>query len=253
MTADIEDGGRAGALHHKIVRAAADVLESEGLDALSTRAVAARAGVFPPTIFRLFGDKDGLLEALGEHGFDTYLEAKSRLPRSDDPVADLRRAWDLHVRFGLEQPAYYALVFGPSRSGRPSQAGRRALVELQRMLTRVAAAGRLRMSVERATALMHAAGVGVVTTTISTPPETRDPELARVAREVVFDAMIAPPGAEPWAEPAGGAPGTGPAGPAMALRAALAAEGESPLSPGEELLLLELLNRLADVRRSGEG
>ncbi|MFE3265022.1 TetR/AcrR family transcriptional regulator [Streptomyces sp. NPDC059215] len=249
MTADIEDGRRAGALHHKIVRAAADVLESEGLDALSTRAVAARAGVFPPTIFRLFGDKDGLLEALGEHGFDTYLEAKSRLPRSDDPVADLRRAWDLHVRFGLEQPAYYALVFGPSRSGRPSQAGRRALVELQRMLTRVAAAGRLRMSVERATALMHAAGVGVVTTTISTPPDARDPELARVAREVVFDAMIAPPGAEPG----GAAPGAGPAGPAMALRAALAAEGELPLSPGEELLLLELLNRLADVRRSGEG
>ncbi|MGW0796571.1 TetR/AcrR family transcriptional regulator [Streptomyces sp. NPDC001089] len=249
MTADIEDGRRAGALHHKIVRAAADVLESEGLDALSTRAVAARAGVFPPTIFRLFGDKDGLLEALGEHGFDTYLEAKSRLPRSDDPVADLRRAWDLHVRFGLEQPAYYALVFGPSRSGRPSQAGRRALVELQRMLTRVAAAGRLRMSVERATALMHAAGVGVVTTTISTPPDARDPELARVAREVVFDAMIAPPGAGPG----GAAPGAGPAGPAMALRAALAAEGELPLSPGEELLLLELLNRLADVRRSGEG
>ncbi|MFF4974433.1 TetR/AcrR family transcriptional regulator [Streptomyces sp. NPDC001083] len=249
MTADIEDGRRAGALHHKIVRAAADVLESEGLDALSTRAVAARAGVFPPTIFRLFGDKDGLLEALGEHGFDTYLEAKSRLPRSDDSVADLRRAWDLHVRFGLEQPAYYALVFGPSRSGRPSQAGRRALVELQRMLTRVAAAGRLRMSVERATALMHAAGVGVVTTTISTPPDARDPELAGVAREVVFDAMIAPPGAGPG----GAAPGAGPAGPAMALRAALAAEGELPLSPGEELLLLELLNRLADVRRSGEG
>ncbi|MER6438934.1 helix-turn-helix domain-containing protein [Streptomyces sp. NPDC001185] len=249
MTADIEDGRRAGALHHKIVRAAADVLESEGLDALSTRAVAARAGVFPPTIFRLFGDKDGLLEALGEHGFDTYLEAKSRLPRSDDPVADLRRAWDLHVRFGLEQPAYYALVFGPSRSGRPSQAGRRALVELQRMLTRVAAAGRLRMSVERATALMHAAGVGVVTTTISTPPDARDPELAGVAREVVFDAMIAPPGAGPG----GAAPGAGPAGPAMALRAALAAEGALPLSPGEELLLLELLNRLADVRRSGEG
>ncbi|MEU3248738.1 MULTISPECIES: TetR/AcrR family transcriptional regulator [unclassified Streptomyces] len=249
MTAETEDGRPAGALHHKIVRAAADVLESEGLDALSTRAVAARAGVFPPTIFRLFGDKDGLLEALGEHGFDTYLEAKSRLPRSDDPVADLRLAWDLHVRFGLEQPAYYALVFGPSRSGRPSQAGRRALVELQRMLTRVAAAGRLRMSVERATALMHAAGVGVVTTMISTPPDTRDPELARVARDVVFDAMIAPPGAEPG----GGAPGAGPAGPAMALRAALAAEGELPLSPGEELLLLELLNRLADVRRSGEG
>ncbi|MEU1535691.1 TetR/AcrR family transcriptional regulator [Streptomyces fagopyri] len=243
MTADDAGGSSSETLHHKIVLAAADVLEKEGLDALSTRAVAARAGVFPPTIFRLFGDKEGLLEALGEHGFDIYLQAKSRLPRSDDPVADLRLAWDLHVEFGLTQPAYYVLVFGRSCSGHLSRAGRKAVAELQGMITRVAAAGRLRMSVERATALMHAAGVGVVSTAINSPPESRDPETARVTREVVLDAMTAPPETDPVSR----ARGAGPAGPAMALRAVLAAEEELPLSPGEELLLVELLNRLADV------
>ncbi|MEW1779706.1 TetR/AcrR family transcriptional regulator [Streptomyces sp. NPDC086777] len=245
MTADTVDTQPAGTLRDKIVLAAADVLEKDGLDAMSTRAVAARAGVFPPTIFRVFGDKDGLLEALSEYGFETYLRAKSQLPRSDDPVADLRLAWDLHVEFGLTQPGYYGLVFGQSRSGRLSYAGRRAVAELQLMVTRVAAAGRLRMSVERATAVMHAAGVGVVSTLISAPPESRDLETARVTREVVLAAIAA---ASPAAEPGSAVPGAGPAGPAMALRAALGAEGELPLSPGEKLLFMELLNRLADVR-----
>jgi AcrR family transcriptional regulator len=238
------NGRTAEALDRRIVLAAADVLEKDGLDAVSTRAVAARAGVFPPTIFRIFGDKDGLLEAVGEYGFETYLRAKSRLPQSDDPVADLRLAWDLHVEFGLTQPAYYVLVFGRSRTGGLSRAGRKAVAELQRMITRIAAAGRLRMSVERATAVMHAAGVGVVSTLISTPPESRDLETAHVTREIVFDAISAPAAAEPESTGAG----AGTAGPAMALRAALAEERELPLSPGEKLLLVELLNRLADVQ-----
>jgi AcrR family transcriptional regulator len=240
MTADEADGHTTGALHTRIVLAAADLLEEEGLDGMSVRAVAARAGVFPPTIFRLFGDKDGLLEAVGEHGFATYLAAKGRLQQSDDPVQDLRAAWDLHVRFGLTRPAYYTLVFGRSRSGLLSRAGRQAVSELQRMVTRVAAAGRLRMSVERATAVMHAGGVGVVTTMLSAP--AHDPAVSEVTREAVFAALLHSPAAP------GPAAEHGPAGPAMALRASLGDEEPLPLSPGERLLLLELLNRLADTR-----
>jgi AcrR family transcriptional regulator len=240
MTADEADGHTAGALHSRIVLAAADLLEEEGLDGMSVRAVAARAGVFPPTIFRLFGDKDGLMEAVGEHGFATYLEAKGRLPQSDDPVADLRAAWDLHVHFGMTQPAYYTLVFGRSRSGLLSRAGRKAVSELQRMVTRVAAAGRLRMSVERATSVMHAGGVGVVTTMLSA--SVRDPAVSEVTREAVFAALLHSPDA-----PGPASSEHGPAGPAMALRATLADDEPLPLSPGERLLLLELLNRLADT------
>ncbi|MEU0040638.1 TetR/AcrR family transcriptional regulator [Streptomyces sp. NPDC006333] len=249
MTADVVDDQSVGTLRGKIVLAAADVLEKEGLNALSIRTVAARAGVFPPTIFRLFKDKEGLLEAVGEHGFDTYLQAKSRLPQSNDPVADLRLAWDLHIEFGLLQPAYYSLIFGQSGTGRLSQAGGKAVAELQRMVTRVAAVGRLRMSVERATVIMHAGGVGVVTTMISTPPEARDPEAAQVTREIILDAITVPLAAGP----VGTDRGVGMAGSAMALRAVLAEQGGLPLSPGEKLLLLELLNRLADVQHGTSG
>ena len=246
MTVDVADGQMPGRLRRTIVLAAADLLEKEGLEGMSTRAVAAHAGVFPPTIFRLFGDKDGLLEAVGEHGFETYLQAKNQLPQSDDPVADLRLAWDLHIEFGLKHSTYYMLVFGLARSGHLSRAGRKAVAELQRMITRVAAVGRLRMSVEQAAAVMHAAGVGVVSTMISAPPEARGLKTADVTRDVVFDAITTLPAVEP----ASATTGAGAAGPAMALRAALDQEKALPLSPGEKLLLLEWLNRLADERTS---
>jgi hypothetical protein len=146
----------------------------------------------------------------------------------------------------LKHSTYYMLVFGQARSGHLSRAGRKAVAELQRMITRVAAVGRLRMSVEQAAAVMHAAGVGVVSTMISAPPEARGLKTADVTRDVVFDAITTLPAAEP----ASATTGAGAAGPAMALRAALGQEKALPLSPGEKLLLLEWLNRLADERTS---
>lgn len=229
----------------RIVRAAAEILETDGLDGVSTRAVASRAGVPPPTIFRIFRDKEGLLEAVGEHGFERYLQEKATLLTGDDPVEVLRAAWDLHVEFGLAHPAYYTLVYGGVRSGYLPPAGERAVAGLHRMITQVAAAGRLRMSVERAAQVMHSAGVGTILTLISQTEDVRDLPAAREAREMVL-ATITDAG------PAGTA---GTAGSAMALRAAIegGAEGgveggvELPLSAGERVLLLEWLNRMADA------
>lgn len=252
--------------------AAASLLEEDGLDAVSTRAVAARAGVPTPSIFRVFGDKDGLLEAVAEHGFRRYLAVKAELFTADDPVRALREAWDLHIEFGLAHPAYYSLVYGQVRPGRVPRAGRRAADDLRRMITRVAAAGRLRMSVERATEVMHSTGVGTILTLIGHPPEERDLDNAREAREMVIGALTVPAAAaEQEADGHGGherndtddagadrdgsdAEGTSAADPdaavasrAMALRAVLGRHGAgSPLSAAERTLLGEWLNRLAD-------
>ncbi|XVU28986.1 TetR/AcrR family transcriptional regulator [Actinoplanes sp. CA-054009] len=223
-------------LRERIVLAAAALLEAEGLEAVSTRAVASGAGVPPPTIFRVFGDKETLLEAVGEYGFARYLERKATLSLQDDPVAALRDAWDLHVEFGLAHPAYYTLVYGRVRFGYLPPAGRRAAEGLRQMITRVAAAGRLRMSVERAAEVMHGAGVGTILTLISEPSERRDRSAAEVAREMVI-ATITTGSAE--------SPPSGTAASAMALRAALD-DRTASLSEGERTLLLEWLNRLAD-------
>ncbi|MEK8105248.1 TetR/AcrR family transcriptional regulator [Micromonospora sp. M12] len=96
------DDVRAG-----IVSAAAHLLREKGASAVTTRAVAQAAGVQAPTIYRLFGDKDGLIDAVAEHVMATYVDSKSVAAEAseNDPLADLRSGWRAHVEFGLANPS----------------------------------------------------------------------------------------------------------------------------------------------------
>ena len=62
----------------RIIAAGAERLADGGRDALTRRAVAAAAGVQAPTIYRLFSDKRGLLEAVAEHGLAEHIAQNSR-------------------------------------------------------------------------------------------------------------------------------------------------------------------------------
>ncbi|MEU5259089.1 TetR/AcrR family transcriptional regulator [Amycolatopsis sp. NPDC021455] len=220
----------------RILQAAAALLAAEGRDGLSTRAVSAAAGVQPPALYRLFGDKDGLLDAVAAYGFDEYLASKRALGSTGDPVEDLRRGWDLHIEFGLSRPEFYVLMYGDAREGRTSPAAREGEAMLRSIVERVAAAGRLRMSVDRAARLVHAAGMGVVLSLIATPEEERDTELSATARETVLDRILTG-----TAEPAGSdLPER-----AVALRAGL--DGAGVLTEAERVLLAEWLDRIADA------
>jgi AcrR family transcriptional regulator len=220
----------------RILEAAAALLVAEGRDGLSTRAVSAAAGVQPPALYRLFGDKDGLLDAVAAYGFDEYLTSKRAMGSTGDPVEDLRRGWDLHVEFGLSRPEFYVLMYGDARPGRTSPAAREAEAMLRGIVERVAEAGRLRVSVERAARLAHAAGMGVVLNLIATPEGERDPELSATAREMVLTRILTDS-----AEPSG----SGLAGRAIALRAGLA--GATALTDAERVLLAQWLDRIADA------
>src|SRR5215469_10985172 len=102
---------QAASAAERMLRAAADLLQTGGIEAISTRAVAAAAGVQPPTIYRLFGDKQGLLDAVAAHGFASYLATKTTRESTGDPVEDLRAGWDEHVELGLAKPALYRLMY----------------------------------------------------------------------------------------------------------------------------------------------
>jgi len=220
----------------RILKAAAALLAAEGRDGVSTRAVSAAAGVQPPALYRLFGDKDGLLDAVAAYGFDEYLLSKRAMGSTGDPVEDLRRGWDTHVEFGLSRPAFYVLMYGDARPGRTSPAAREAEAMLRSIVERVAEAGRLRVSVERAARLVHAAGMGVVLSLIATPEDERDPELSATARETVLSRILT--GAT---EPAGSdLPER-----AISLRAGL--DGATALTEAERVLLAEWLDRIADA------
>ncbi len=218
----------------RIVRAAAELLAKGGRGAVSTRAVAAAAGVQAPTIYRQFGDMQGLLDEVASFGFSAYLRDKTARGREEDPVEDLRRGWDLHVEFGLANPAFYTLMYGDPVPGTGSTAALEATEILRGLVRRVAEAGRLRVGEERAAQMIHAAGSGVTLTLIGVEPEERDPALSDTAREAVIAAITTD----------GPAPATpGPVSAAISLRAVL--PQTSALSAHERALLREWLDRIA--------
>ncbi|PJE94209.1 TetR family transcriptional regulator [Streptomyces carminius] len=219
----------------RIVRAAYGLLTDGGREAVSTRAVCAASGVQSPTLYRLFGDKRGLLDAVAEHGFESYLSDKTALVETGDPVEDLRRGWELHIGFGVAHPAIYSLIYGEPRPGAESPAARRASAILARQVGRIAEAGRLRVPEERAVHLIHSAGCGMTFTLISLPEERRDPALPVMARESVIAAVTAD---------APGVADTGPAGLAVALAAR--APRLAALTEVERALLVEWLRRIAE-------
>ncbi|MGI4829123.1 MAG: TetR/AcrR family transcriptional regulator [Janthinobacterium lividum] len=167
----------------KVLKVALALLTKLGRDAVTTRSVAEAAKVQPPVLYRLFGNKDGLLDAVTAYGFAAYLAKKQSPESSGDPVEALRAGWDLHVEFGLGNPELYLLMYADPRAGAHSPAAQQAFGLLDQHMQRVAAAGRLRVSVARACALYHAAAVGVVMLLLSQAPERRDLGLSATARD----------------------------------------------------------------------
>ena len=217
-----------------IVEVAAALLQEHGPSGVTTRAVAAAAGVQAPTIYRLFGDKDGLLDAVAEHVFAAWVADKARAAQTDDPVADLRVGWDTHLGFGLANPGLYALLNEPGRGTR-SPATAAGIEVLRTRVRRVAAAGRLRVSEQRAVELVHAAGSGTVLTLLSSPPEARDPGLADAMWSALAAAVLTD---------------TPPAAGSDTTAAAVAFRTVAPDLPGltaaERALLTEWLDRAID-------
>lgn len=217
----------------RVIEAAADLLAREGRDAVTTRAVAVAAGVQAPAIYRLFGDKEGLLEAVAEYGFARFLATKHVDPDPRDPIEDLRAGWDLAVEFGLANPALYTLMYSEPRMI-TSPAFSAGMEILMGRIRRLAAGGWLRVDEELAASLIHATARGAVLTWLSLPEEWRNPALLTTLRESMVAAVTTE---EPAVQDAG------PAGAARALRAAL--PEQTALSSAERHLLSEWLDRLA--------
>jgi len=221
----------------RIIRAAATLLADGGRDAVSTRAVSAAAGVQAPTIYRGFGDMQGQLDEVASYGFATYLKAKTERELAEDPVEDLRAGWDLHVGFGVANPAFYTLMYGEARPN-TAPAAVRAQEILHSLVSRVAAAGRLLVSVERAAQMIHSAGSGVTLTLIATKPADRDPELSPRVREAILTSITT--------DAPSAIGGAGAASHAIALKASLPGT-DTGLTEAEQGLLTQWLDQIAQA------
>lgn len=139
------------------------------------------AGVRLPTLYHFFGSKQGLVDAVVEHGFDLYLAEKGSHGSSGDPIQDIRAGWDAHVAFGLANAGFYTLMYGKVRPGHAPPSQDRPSEMLRSLARRAADQGRLVVPPEQAAAHILACNVGVTLRQIVLAEEDR--ALSVAARE----------------------------------------------------------------------
>jgi AcrR family transcriptional regulator len=187
-------------------------------------------------LYRLFGDKAGLLAAVVDRGFEQYLASKRAARPGADPVADLKSGWDNHMRFALEHPNHYRLMYSPELTAPPA-AAQEAHGLLHAILERCAAAGRLTVPPALATRMIMSANVGAALSMLTRPEQYPDPGFSTRLRDAVIDSLTRP--AEPARED--GVPVA-----AATLAARLRAAPARSFTPAESGLLRQWLDTLAE-------
>ncbi len=103
-----------GDLRAALIQAGLEILAEEGVQALSLRAAARRVGVSHAAPYRHFADKEALLAAIAEEGFNMFAAevegARDRLPAS--PREQLEETAWAYVRFALAHPDHLRVMFG---------------------------------------------------------------------------------------------------------------------------------------------
>lgn len=130
------DAYHHGDLRAVLVEEAVATIEESGLDALSVRSLARRAGVSHAAPAHHFGDRHGLVDAVVGEGFLRLRDALQRALDAGESPVEVGVAYS---RFALDHPRLFALMFGPVQE--PESAATRAAKD--------AAGGVLRTSVRR--------------------------------------------------------------------------------------------------------
>ena len=150
-----------------LIQAAGELLETQGLAAVTLRAVGDQVGVSRTTPYRHFIDTEGLLAALAAADFERLGQTMADAIKSKrDPFARLEALALAYVRFALAAPARYRLMFGPEVNPRDRPAVKAAAADAHAKLVEVVAAcqevGQLpRDETPRLTALVYAGIHGV--------------------------------------------------------------------------------------------
>lgn len=136
------------AIRTTLLDAASRLLATEGPRALALRRIAAEAGCSTTVLYRMFGGKAGLTEALYIEGFERFRRRLAAVPHDPDPRVHLRELGLAYRANALAERNYYGLMFGEPLPG--FQASEKALGKalsaykiLEDAVTACAAAGLL--------------------------------------------------------------------------------------------------------------
>jgi len=176
-----------GDLRHAILAAALDVIAAEGPGALSMRDLARRAGVSHAAPAHHFKDRTGLLTAIATEGYELLADA---LADADG----LRERGVRYVRFGVEHPAHFQVMFLPDLlrgdDAALLAARARAGAELSAGVSGVPASGRgedARLAGIAAWSLAHGFATLLLSENLREPVGERNPEdVFRALAELLF-------------------------------------------------------------------
>lgn len=133
--------GEGDRLRADLLDAAADLIaEHRSVDRVSLRAVASNAGVSAMAVYNHFDDKADLMEAAVDHCWDEFQVAlTAAYLGADTPYAQLREAGGAYVRFALEHPGKYRVLFSDPADlpARPEPVGLSAFDQLIGVVTEI--------------------------------------------------------------------------------------------------------------------
>ncbi|QCK84736.1 WHG domain-containing protein [Phreatobacter aquaticus] len=105
-----------GSLHEALIKAAEDILRTEGLQGLTLRAAARAAGVSHAAPTNHFGDIRGLLSELAAVGFVRFHDALEAKAKGAATPAERGLAFgEAYVEFATAQPDLFLLMFRGER------------------------------------------------------------------------------------------------------------------------------------------
>ena len=102
-----------GDLRAALVAAALGILETEGLQAMSLRAVARAVGVSQTAPYRHFADRRALVGAVAAEGFRRLERAMQEAMAGEGGRQGFKGVARAYVDFGKANPALYRIMFGP--------------------------------------------------------------------------------------------------------------------------------------------
>jgi len=94
-----------------ILTTAMQLFINEGIENVSIRMIAEKIEYSPATIYLYFKDKGEILHALHTQGFEMLYSLQQSLDNETNPLVKLQKMGRLYMKFALEHPDHYDLMF----------------------------------------------------------------------------------------------------------------------------------------------
>ena len=185
----------------EILAAATRIFNSDGYDGATIRRIADEVGLSSTALYMHFRDKDEILVEICQGAMEQLLTLAAQIAAQDKPPADRARDMiEAYIRFGLDNPSTYRLVFcshgrhlSPESQAPVEMLGDRCFQKLHNVVAEIADQGRLKSpGALVATQVLWSAGHGLVSLMITQPDRqwAPAPVLTAALLDGIFDGVL---------------------------------------------------------------